>query len=310
MSSQPKRSIDLNPANPGVYTWEDVLDKRIVKTGVEYLIKWKGFPPSENTWEPASNLPVEVVQHYENEVVPLLRRRLGEPQPGTSTGGDTTPGSNHTSFCASQGQGSQPINTMQEPDTTDITDSCDGYLLNGEEYFIGQIGNMPILGPKSGNKWFKILNYIPENKVVVKILFPQNPRQINENRLSYMVVLQDLLTHNLCCAWIDHRILALSYPQMIIQLYEQNSAFLRDTTPNSELEAIVFKAMYESKSRGGSKPAKKKRKIDMVPLLEDPDSPSGESSTDDSDTAYEPMDIAEFIRERLVEDNLLDSDSD
>lgn len=36
---------------------EEIRNKRITKKGkTEYLIKWKGYPEQENTWEPADNL--------------------------------------------------------------------------------------------------------------------------------------------------------------------------------------------------------------------------------------------------------------
>mmetsp|Transcript_8379 Transcript_8379/g.12989 ORF Transcript_8379/g.12989 Transcript_8379/m.12989 type:complete len:94 (-) Transcript_8379:35-316(-) len=44
------------------YEVEKVVDHRYRKTAFpdgshdEYLIKWKGYPSSENTWEPESNL--------------------------------------------------------------------------------------------------------------------------------------------------------------------------------------------------------------------------------------------------------------
>jgi len=38
------------------YTVEKILDKRIRGGKTEYLIKWEGYPDSENTWEPDDNL--------------------------------------------------------------------------------------------------------------------------------------------------------------------------------------------------------------------------------------------------------------
>ena len=39
------------------YEVEKVLDKRVKKGQVEYLVKWKNYDdPDDNTWEPADNL--------------------------------------------------------------------------------------------------------------------------------------------------------------------------------------------------------------------------------------------------------------
>jgi len=38
------------------YEVEAVLDSRIRKSKLGYLVEWKGYGPKERTWEPAENL--------------------------------------------------------------------------------------------------------------------------------------------------------------------------------------------------------------------------------------------------------------
>jgi chromobox protein 1 len=38
------------------YEVEKVIDDRIRKGKQEFLVKWKGYPSEENTWEPYNNL--------------------------------------------------------------------------------------------------------------------------------------------------------------------------------------------------------------------------------------------------------------
>jgi len=51
------------------YTVEKILDKRTRGGKTEYLIKWEGYPDSENTWEPDENLDCpEIISAFEEKL--------------------------------------------------------------------------------------------------------------------------------------------------------------------------------------------------------------------------------------------------
>ncbi|ODM96524.1 Heterochromatin protein 1 [Orchesella cincta] len=56
-------------SSSGVYDVEKVLKKRRGKRGKsEYFLKWKGYPDSENTWEPEDNISIYLILDFEKRL--------------------------------------------------------------------------------------------------------------------------------------------------------------------------------------------------------------------------------------------------
>jgi transposase InsO family protein len=77
----PAPLTEIEPVNPNAeYEVEEILDCRYVRNKIKYLIKWKDYPHSENTWEPKSSLNhLETLEEFH-------RQYLGLPAtPGRTT---------------------------------------------------------------------------------------------------------------------------------------------------------------------------------------------------------------------------------
>ncbi|XP_054723739.1 uncharacterized protein LOC129233784 [Uloborus diversus] len=67
----------IEEINGQVYQVEKVLDKRIVDGRVEYFLKWKGYPNSQNGWEPEENIySKDLIYEYEKQQELEEKRRL------------------------------------------------------------------------------------------------------------------------------------------------------------------------------------------------------------------------------------------
>lgn len=59
-------------ARKSLYVVQRILDKKLEKGKAQYLVRWKGFGPKDDTWEPAENLAKvhNLVEDYENKLLP------------------------------------------------------------------------------------------------------------------------------------------------------------------------------------------------------------------------------------------------
>ncbi|XP_063077205.1 chromobox protein homolog 8 isoform X2 [Engraulis encrasicolus] len=73
--------MELSAIGEQVFAVECVIKKRIRKGNVEYLLKWKGWPPKYSTWEPAEHIldPRLVLAYEEKE---QRQRALGHRKRG------------------------------------------------------------------------------------------------------------------------------------------------------------------------------------------------------------------------------------
>ena len=69
------------------YEVEKILDKRIKRNRIEYLVQWKGYPPEDNSWEPIRNLSNSpaTIQDYETQVSSSQGDMLWASRPNTGS---------------------------------------------------------------------------------------------------------------------------------------------------------------------------------------------------------------------------------
>ena len=90
---------------PEEYTVEKILSKRIKNGRIEYLLKWNGFPDSDNTWEPRENLICqELLEEYESSLAgkPKDKKKTESKRKANATKAESTPAETETDSSSAQ----------------------------------------------------------------------------------------------------------------------------------------------------------------------------------------------------------------
>uniref|UniRef100_A0A3B5B368 Chromobox 7 n=1 Tax=Stegastes partitus TaxID=144197 RepID=A0A3B5B368_9TELE len=76
--------MELSAIGEQVFAVESIVKKRVRKGNVEYLLKWKGWPPKYSTWEPEEHiLDQRLVQAFEEKE--QKDRTLGHRKKGSKS---------------------------------------------------------------------------------------------------------------------------------------------------------------------------------------------------------------------------------
>lgn len=73
---------ELQPENELIeYEVEAILDRRLVGRREEFLIKWEGYEPTDNSWEPTRNISNDLLEEFRRRHPTTIGRKPPGPSP-------------------------------------------------------------------------------------------------------------------------------------------------------------------------------------------------------------------------------------
>ncbi|KNZ80324.1 Testis-specific chromodomain protein Y 2, partial [Termitomyces sp. J132] len=72
---RPSRPPPVKVKDKYHYEVDEILDSRVVRGQLQYLVRWKGYGPEDDTWEPQKNL-----NRAPNKLWDFHRRNAAKPQ--------------------------------------------------------------------------------------------------------------------------------------------------------------------------------------------------------------------------------------
>lgn len=79
---EPKKRKAAKP--PKEYEVEKLIKSRVIKGKTEYLVRWKGFSPRSDTWEPAKNLSCDDLIEKLSDAPPSPKKKKTVAKPKKS----------------------------------------------------------------------------------------------------------------------------------------------------------------------------------------------------------------------------------
>ncbi|KAI8125337.1 heterochromatin protein 1 [Lucilia cuprina] len=183
------------------YVVEKICSRRVRKGKVEYFLKWKGYPESDNTWEPEENLDCQdLIQQFEEQRLKDEASSSAKTEKSSKkekeSSGRSSSASNKRKNEDAKASGSKKKRTETGKDETDTESVSDGSTKHSE-----------LTGFDKGLEAEKILGASDSN-----------------GGLYFLIQFKGVDQAEMVAAPVAH----VKIPQMVIKFYEERLSWYSD----------------------------------------------------------------------------------